>query len=120
MKDNVVMFPKAKKDSPLNTREEVEAKVIEGRKEHIEYIIDETLSFVFLRCHEEGFNLNTDDCLKTTGMLVETMRAALLKSVGISHPLHLVAEELFFSDEDAIEETENTMIKHLDGEYSED
>lgn len=120
MTDNVVMFPKAKRDSPLNTREEVEAKVNEGRREHIEYIIDETLSFVFSRCYEEGFNLNNDDCFKTTGMLVETMRAALLKSVGISHPLHLIAEEFFVTDEDAIEQTENIMVKSLDEEYSED
>lgn len=120
MKDNVVMFPKAKRDSPLNTREEVEAKVVEGRKEHVEYIIDETLSFVFSRCYEEGFNLNNDDCFKTTGMLVESMRAALFKSVGIIHPLHIVAEELFVSDEDAIEQTENIMIKSLDEEYLED
>lgn len=120
MTDNVVMFPKAKRDSPLNTREEVEAKVTEGRREHIEYIIDETLSFVFSRCYEEGFNLNDDDCFKTTGMLVEAMRAALLKSVGISHPLHSLAEELFVSDEDAIEQTQNIMSKSLDEDLQED
>jgi hypothetical protein len=118
--DNVVMFPKAKKDSPLHTREEVEAKVLAARKDHVEYVIDETLSFVFSRCYEEGFNLNNDDCFKSTGMLVEAMRAALYKSVGISHPLHMVAEEIFSSDEEAIEQTENIMAKSLDGDDSED
>jgi len=119
MTDNVVMFPRAKRDSPLNTREEVEAKVIKARKEHVEYVIDETLSFVFSRCYEEGFNLNTDDCFKTTGMLVESMRAALLKSVGIRHPLHEVAEELFLVDDDD-EENENIMSKSLESEDTED
>jgi hypothetical protein len=120
MTDNIVMFPKAKRDSPLQTREEIEAKVSEARKEHIEYIIDETLSFVFSRCYEEGFNLNNDNCFKTTGMLVESMRAALFRSVNMSHPLHNVAEELFVSDEDALEQTENIMVKSLDSEDPED
>jgi hypothetical protein len=48
------------------------------------------------------------------------VRAALLKSVGISHPLHLIAEEFFVTDEDAIEQTENIMVKSLDEEYLED
>jgi hypothetical protein len=120
MTDNVVMFPRAKRDSPLHTREEVQAKVMEARLQHIEYVIDETLSFVFSRCYEEGFNLNNDDCLKSTGMLVEAMRAALCNSVGISHPLLKVAEELFETDEDAIEQTENIMSKSLDSEDPED
>lgn len=120
MTDNVVLFPKAKKDTPMHTMEEVEAKVIAARKEHIEYVIDETLSFVFGRCYEEGFNLNNDDCLKTTGMLVEAMRAALYKTVRLDHPLQRVAEELFVSDEDAIEQTENIMSKSLDSEYTEE
>lgn len=120
MTDNVVMFPKAKRDSPLHTREEVEAKVIAARKDHVEFVIDETLSFVFSRCYEEGFNLNNDDCFKSTGMLVETMRAALYNTVGLYHPLHKVADELFASDEEALEQTENIMAKSLDGEDSED
>jgi hypothetical protein len=120
MTDNVVMFPRAKRDSPLHTREEVQAKVVEARKEHAEFIIDETLSFVFSRCYEEGFNLNNDDCFKSTGMLVEAMRAALFNSVGLYHPLHKVADELFVSDEEALEQTENIMVKSLDEEVSED
>ena len=53
-------------------------------------------------------------------MLVETMRAALYNTVGLYHPLHKVADELFASDEEALEQTENIMAKSLDGEDSED
>ena len=120
MTDNVVMFPKARRDIPLQTREEVQAKVTEARLQHIEYLIDETLSFVFSRCYEEGFNLNNEDCLKSTGMLVEAMRAALCNSVGINHPLLKIAEDMFETDEDAIEQTENIMVKSLDIEDAED
>jgi hypothetical protein len=47
------------------------------------------------------------------------MRAALLKSVGIRHPLHEVAEELFLVDDDD-EENENIMSKSLESEDTED
>lgn len=118
MTDNVVMFPRAKRDIPPQTRDEVEAKVIAARKDHIEYVIDETLSFVFGRCYEEGFDLNKENCFKSTGMLVEAMRAALYNSINMNHPLQKIAEELFVSDAEAIEQTENIMSKSLEEEDS--
>lgn len=69
--------------------------VSSSRKEHIEYLIDETLSFVFSRCAEDGFDLGHDKCSKTTAMLIESLRAALFNTVGIDHPLHKVADTMF-------------------------
>jgi hypothetical protein len=69
--------------------------VSSARKEHIEYLIDETLSFVFNRCQEDGFDLGAEKCSKTTAMLIESLRSALFDSVGIEHPLQPVAEKMF-------------------------
>lgn len=77
--------------------------VEETRREHAEYLLDETLSFLFGRCQEEGFDLTSDKCAKTTALLVESYKAALYKSVGIEHPLQFVAEE-FFIEESKLEE----------------
>lgn len=92
---NVIAFPKGKRDSPPQSMEELEAKVSETRKEHIEYLIDDMLSFVFARCQDEGFDLSQESCVKTTGMLLETFRAALYNTVGLSHPLTILAESMF-------------------------
>jgi len=96
--NNVVLFPRQKKDSPPNTIEELYENVAGTRKEHIEYLLDDVLSFVFQRCYEEGFDLGQEECLKTTALIVDTMRAGLYSTVGIPHPLHASAE-IIYKDE---------------------
>ena len=92
---NVIAFPRQKRDSPPQTMEELLETVETTRKEHVEYIMDEALSFVFGRVYDEGFDLGSEDCLKTTSMLVEAFRSAMYKSVGIDHPFHDIAESVF-------------------------
>jgi hypothetical protein len=115
MTDNVVVFPKAKKDTPPQSIEEVYSKAEATRKEHVEYVIDETLSFVFNRCYDEGFNLHQDHCVKSTAMVVEALRSALYNAVQIAHPLQNAAESMFHSEEEAMAQTEN--ILNDDDEY---
>lgn len=96
---NVIAFPKAKRDTPPQSMEELLENVESTRKEHIEYLMDETLSFLFQRVYDEGFDLGTEDCFKTTACLVEATRAALYKTAGIYHPLHDFAETSFHFEE---------------------
>lgn len=93
--NNVVFFPGFKRTTPPHTFEEMMETISGARKEHAEYLIDETLSFVFGRCAEDGFDLGADKCSKTTAMLMESLRSALFASVGIPHPLQAVAETMF-------------------------
>lgn len=95
---NVIAFPKGKRDAPPQSIEELQAKVNETRIEHIDYIVEETMSFIFSRCYDEGFDLAHEDCLKTTSLVVESLKAALYNTVGIEHPLHPLAENLFVLD----------------------
>lgn len=92
---NVIAFPRQKRDSPPQTMEELLETVETTRKEHIEYIMDEALAFVFGRVYDEGFDLGDEDCLKTTALLVESFRSAMYKSVGINHPFHAMADSVF-------------------------
>lgn len=95
---NVIAFPKGKKDSPPQTIEELQAKVNETRKEHIDYIVEESMSFIFSRCYEEGFDLGQEECIKTTSLAVESFKAALYNTVGIKHPLHVLADGMFITE----------------------
>lgn len=92
---NVIVFPKGKRDTPPQSMEELLENVEFTRKEHIEYVMDEVLSFVFSRVYEDGFDLGAEECLKTTALLVESMRSALYKTVGIEHAFHAMAEDVF-------------------------
>ena len=105
---NIVLFPKQKKDSPPMTIEQLYESVEGTRREQIEYLIDDVLSFVFQRCYEEGFDLGQDKCLKTTGLVVESFRAGLYNTISMEHPLHKVAETLFVEGTEEVSETETS------------
>lgn len=111
---NVIMFPKGKKGTPPQSMTELLENVEAARREHTEFIIDETLSYVFSRCYEEGFDLNKEHCLKTTALVVESLRAAMYNTVGIEHPLFKVADQLFVSDEEAAAHLENIVTEDPD------
>ena len=71
------------------------------RKEHIEFIVDDVMTFAFARAIDEGFNLGDENCCKNTALVVESLRAALYKTVGIGHPLHNAADSIFVSEQEA-------------------
>lgn len=93
--NNVVIFPRSPKQYPSQTYEEMMETISSTRREHIEYLIDDTLAFVFARCGEDGFDLGKDHCAKPTAMLMESLRSALMATVGLEHPLQKTAETMF-------------------------
>ena len=95
MTSNVIQFPKLKRNTPPQSMEERSRNIEETRKEHIEYVIDESMSFAFQKAYDEGFDLGQDECFKITALLVEAYRAALYRTVDISHPLHEFADTAF-------------------------
>lgn len=92
--NNIVAFPKSKKEIPPQSLEELFAKVEETKREHVDYLVDDVFSGLFPYLYMEGFDLTRDGCEKTTTLFTESFKAALLKSVMIDHPLHEVAEDL--------------------------
>lgn len=102
--NNVVIFPKGKKDSPPQTLAEVMGDVLEARVAHIDFFLDEIGSYIFSRAHEEGFHLMTDDNMKINTLMMESIRSALFESVGVPHFLHDVAEEIITDEDFDIEE----------------
>jgi hypothetical protein len=96
---NIISFPKAKKNSPPQSFEEMIESVEVVRKEHIEFIVDEAMSYLFARVYEEGFNLTSDKCTKSTALAVEAFRAALYNAANLEHPMHELAETMFCMDD---------------------
>jgi hypothetical protein len=113
---NVVIFPRSKQAAPANSIDEIIENMEVVRKEQVEMIIDETLSYVFNRSYQEGYDLSSDHCVKPTAMVVESLRAALYKTVGMSHPLHDAAEKLFADDQEAAIQVEKMLSNGNDGE----
>ena len=110
MSDNIVLFPKQKKDSPPNSMDQVYQTALESRKDHIEYLIDEVLSDSFNYVRESGFDLGEEKCVKTTAMLVESLRSALYQSAGIWHPMQSVAGMMFEQASEPMEITDEELL----------
>lgn len=98
---NVVVFPKGKKDTPPCTIEEVYENVELARREHIEVLLDDVMPFVFQRCYEEGFDLSSEECIKSTGLFLDVFRSSLYKCAGMEHPLHQAADRYFTVTEES-------------------
>ena len=115
--NNVIVFPRAKKGAPANSIDEILENVEMARREQIEMLIDDTLSFVFSRCYAEGFDLTDDNCIKTTALVVESLRAALYNTCNIKHSLHDVANQLFVNEAEAHAQTERLLTDESYEEY---
>jgi hypothetical protein len=107
--NNVIVFPKTKKGTPANSIDEILENVGVARREHIEMLIDTTLAHVFSHCYQEGFDLTEDRCVKTTALVVESLRAALYNTCNMEHSLHSFAEQLFVDETQAQAQTERIM-----------
>jgi tRNA A37 threonylcarbamoyladenosine modification protein TsaB len=106
---NVIVFPKSKKGAPVSSIDEILENVGAARREQVEMLIDATLSFVFSQCYQEGFNLTEDRCVKTTALVVESLRAALYNTCNMEHSLHSFADQLFVDETQAQAQTERIM-----------
>ena len=104
--NNVVVFPKAKQGAPANSIDEILENMEVIRKEQVEMLLDDTLSYVFSRCYQEGYDLSADHCVKPTAMVVESLRAALYRTVGMSHGLHDAADKMFVDESEAAVQAE--------------
>lgn len=97
--NNVIAFPKGKKNAPPQSVEEVLESMEAIRKDHVEYLVDECCSFIFGRLLDEGFDLADERWMKPTLLVVESLKAALYAASGIPHPLHMVAEQVLVVEE---------------------
>lgn len=94
MTDNVVIFPKGKLNHPPQTLEELRSTVDETRRGHIDYVVDNIVEMIFDITYHEGFDLHQDDKIETVVFMVEAIKAAIMDSKDMFHPLHEIAYEM--------------------------
>jgi hypothetical protein len=111
---NVVAFPKAHKDAPAQSLEEVIERVSENRKEHINHIVDDLGDFFVSRAYEEGFPIDAEDCLKDVILVIEAMRSAMYKSIGLEHPMQFVVDNVISLGESDDEPLTDEQIENIE------
>lgn len=99
--DNVIPFPKKVQASlglvsPPQNMEEVEETVDIVRQAHIQQTLEQVIPMLFDNLALAGFQpLDEMTFLKDGALIVESARSFLNKIYGMSHPLQLIADNLF-------------------------
>ena len=98
--DNIIPFPKKNHNfsgsSTPQSIDEVEETVDLVRQVHIQQTLEQVIPMLFDNLSLAGFQpANEMDFLKDGALIVEAARSFLNKTYAISHPLQLIAENLF-------------------------
>ena len=111
--DNVIPFPKAKREgAPPQSDEEMRLQVIRNKKKYVNNIVDHYTNQLAMKFVQHGFNLEDEEFLKDFSFSVETIRSGLYRTLGIGHPFQQLMDE-------AIETLESVEQEHID-EYTEE
>lgn len=98
--DNVIPFPRRRQsalgETAPQSMEEVEDTVDIVRQAHIQQTLEQVIPMLFDNLALAGFQpIDEMVFLKDGALIVEATRSFLNKVYGMSHPLQLIAENLF-------------------------
>ena len=86
-----------KKDSLPQTIEDVEEKVDDFKRIHIQDSLETLIPLLFNQIHILGFEPSDDEStyIKEGSLVVESIRSFMSKIYDIHHPLQMISEHLF-------------------------
>lgn len=98
--DNVVQFPKQKKNSPPQNLEELQSNLDAVRTIHIEETMAMLAGTMFDQLAVSGFDFDTEDGkapddIKDVALVFESIRSLLMKQYGMNHPFQGMSDNLF-------------------------
>lgn len=94
MKDNIVIFPKAKKDgTPPQSLEEIQKYIGNTRLKYLQSIAGEISIDVYMKLEQVGVDYQADESVKKDFVLInEAIKSALGRTLNIKHPLQEFVE----------------------------
>lgn len=95
--NNVILFPRAKRETPPQTLDDIKNSVKDLRATRIMVILNELInSFVLeLKNVHEVDVLERQDVGKEMGLVIEAINSLLHKYMHLGHSFHEYAEEIF-------------------------
>ena len=88
MSDNILQFPKQKKNTPPQTEEELKASIEQVRGRFVTETAVEIAFDVFRNIENAGCDINSNNSSRHDLILiVEAVKSAMYRSLGMKHPL---------------------------------
>lgn len=103
--NNIIMFPRPNRQIngliPPSTIEEVEDSVVTMKQIHVQEALEHVVPKLFENLAILGF-LPDDETIfiKDGALIVESVRAFLLKLYDIDHPLQIISENIFIESDE--------------------
>ena len=94
MTDNVILFPR-RKNGPPETMEEIIETVTNNRIEQIGLLMGEMVYNMIELFESNGIMIDQEEYMKDVAMIVESMKSALHKYFGVTHPFHDLVDTIF-------------------------
>lgn len=101
---NILFFPENKivRGRPIN-KEQFNEEIIEHKIKYVDYILSKNMSSLFTKLGLEGINTETEQFYKDYSFTVETLRAALYRTMEMEHPIQDFVDENFQIQEETEE-----------------
>lgn len=116
MSNNVVSFPKLKKNSPPQTIEEMAEKAAEYKRNYSEEFCEMLYHYVFNEMSRDGVNFEEreEELFPNVILVMEAISALHLRANGVHHPLQDFADEAF--EETITDEQKQEFVESLNEE----
>jgi hypothetical protein len=100
--DNVVLFPKIKKDTPPQTIEEMDKKIKDYKVDYSIEFCERLVNYILNEMIRDGvdFENRSIEFVPHITMIMESLLSLHLKANNIEHPLQEMSEEMFSDDEE--------------------
>lgn len=95
MTDNVILFPKFKKDSPPQSVEDIVDQIAQTRKDHVDSVLNDLIPEFMHLFASYGVDVSSENYVKDAAMIVESMKAMLHRQFNLDHPFHKMVDNLF-------------------------
>lgn len=93
--DNVVLFPGLKRESPPQTVEEIVDRVTQTRKDHVEGVLHDLIPEFMHLFGSYGLDINSDNNIKDVAMIVESIKAMIMRQYNLPHQFHEMVDSIF-------------------------
>ena len=108
MTDNVILFPKAKRDSPIQSLDEIQDTIKNNRLLHIDVMLESMIPELINTLMSHGVDIVDEKYVKDVAFVMESLKSLLYKQFSLDHPFHKMVDNIFdysYNEESGIDYT---------------
>lgn len=102
--NNVIPFPKQKRDSPPQTAEETMEKIVRNRINYSRSFSEDVMDILYSIFSQDSIDLENDYFANDVELLKDAVISLHLKANGVGYFIQDIAEQMYSETEESIDE----------------